>query len=345
MRAAATRFAAGGMLGCWFLFCVAGCGGGGGVEGGGGGPGGGGPRRATLLLNWLPEAEHGGFYAALLNGHYRDAGLDVTIEHGGPGRPVSPQIDRKRYTFGVENGDKLLIARARGAEVVALMAPLRDSPRCVLVHEDSGIGSLSELKDVTLAMSAEDPFAKYLRARVPLTGVNVVAFSGGVKGFVARRDYAQQGYVFSEAILARRQGARPRVLALKEIGFNPYTSVLVAHRETVEGEPELARAMALASARGWKDYLRSPAEVNVMIARENPEMDLELLNEGAAALREYCGSMEEGDEEFGAMSSARWSELARQLEEVGAVGSDAATVSALSAERVMARVVGVGGGD
>ena len=25
--------------------------------------------KVTLLLNWTPEAEHGGFYAAVLNGH------------------------------------------------------------------------------------------------------------------------------------------------------------------------------------------------------------------------------------------------------------------------------------
>ena len=29
----------------------------------------------TLLLNWFPEAEHGGFYAAMIHGFYEDAGL------------------------------------------------------------------------------------------------------------------------------------------------------------------------------------------------------------------------------------------------------------------------------
>ena len=38
----------------------------------------------TLQLNWFPEAEHGGYYAALVRGYYRDAGLDVKILPGGP---------------------------------------------------------------------------------------------------------------------------------------------------------------------------------------------------------------------------------------------------------------------
>ncbi len=37
----------------------------------------------TLLLNWYPEAEHGGYYAALVHGYYAEEGLDVTIQPGG----------------------------------------------------------------------------------------------------------------------------------------------------------------------------------------------------------------------------------------------------------------------
>ena len=36
----------------------------------------------------FPEAEHGGFYAALVRGYYREAGLDVRILPGGPETPV-----------------------------------------------------------------------------------------------------------------------------------------------------------------------------------------------------------------------------------------------------------------
>ena len=33
----------------------------------------------TLQLNWFPEAEHGGYYAALVHGFFADEGLDVEI--------------------------------------------------------------------------------------------------------------------------------------------------------------------------------------------------------------------------------------------------------------------------
>ncbi|MEZ6081443.1 MAG: hypothetical protein R3C56_38970 [Pirellulaceae bacterium] len=38
----------------------------------------------TLMLNWYPEAEHGGFYAAKVLKVFERYGLDVTIHAGGP---------------------------------------------------------------------------------------------------------------------------------------------------------------------------------------------------------------------------------------------------------------------
>ena len=39
-----------------------------------------------LQLNWIPDAQHGGFYAALVEGFYEEEGLHVKIVPGGPGR-------------------------------------------------------------------------------------------------------------------------------------------------------------------------------------------------------------------------------------------------------------------
>ncbi len=40
--------------------------------------------KVTFGTNWLAEAEHGGFYQAVVDGTYAKYGLDVTILPGGP---------------------------------------------------------------------------------------------------------------------------------------------------------------------------------------------------------------------------------------------------------------------
>src|SRR5450432_4701768 len=40
--------------------------------------------KVTFGTNWLAEAEHGGYYQAVVDGTYAKYGLDVTILPGGP---------------------------------------------------------------------------------------------------------------------------------------------------------------------------------------------------------------------------------------------------------------------
>src|SRR5262249_5387218 len=40
--------------------------------------------KVSFGTNWVAEAEHGGYYQALVDGTYRRYGLDVTIVPGGP---------------------------------------------------------------------------------------------------------------------------------------------------------------------------------------------------------------------------------------------------------------------
>ena len=37
-----------------------------------------------LSLDWVPQAEHGGFFQAIAKGYYEDVGLKVQIIPGGP---------------------------------------------------------------------------------------------------------------------------------------------------------------------------------------------------------------------------------------------------------------------
>ena len=40
--------------------------------------------KVVFATNWKAQAAHGGFYQALVDGGYRKAGLEVTIQQGGP---------------------------------------------------------------------------------------------------------------------------------------------------------------------------------------------------------------------------------------------------------------------
>lgn len=273
--------------------------------------------KVDLVLNWYPEAEHGGYYAALVHGYYAEAGLDVTVIPGGPNAPVLQKVATGAATFGVSNADQVLLARAQDAPLVAVMAPLQDSPRCLMVHRKSGITQFKQLQRMTIAMSSGAAWAQFLKKRLPLTDVTFVP-PGSVAQFLNDENFAQQAYVFSEPFVAKNQGGDPLCLMVSDLGFNPYTSVLFVSQDTMTKQTDLVRRMVAASIRGWATYLESPETTNKHIHEQNPEMSLEILKFGAQAMQPLCAPADSPGE-LGQMTSARWNALLEQMVEVGAL--------------------------
>lgn len=270
--------------------------------------------RVTLQLNWFPEHEHGGFYAAVLHGYYQQAGLDVRILPGGPKVAAANQLVAGRADFALASADEVLLARGQNARLVALLAPLDESPRCIMVRRDSGIDAFEGLGGTTLAVSVGSPFAVFLQQKGYLRDVKVVPYFGGIGQFVANPKYAQQAYSFSEPILAEREGTPATTLMLADLGFNPYMGLLVTLDKTVEERNDVAAKFVEASLRGWRHYLTEPDKTNHHLAALNSSLDRELLAEGVIALRPLC--REPMDTEFGKMDPGRWETLAQQLVEL-----------------------------
>lgn len=273
----------------------------------------------TIALNWYAEAEHGGYVAAKELGYFEDAGVNAEIQQGGPGAPnlVIQELAAGRIPFAISNADLVVLARSKGVPVVAVAAPLQHSPRCIMVHESSGITTLQELANVQLAISDSRPFALWMKHKLPLTNVTMIPYSGQVGEFVLNKNFAQQGYVFSEPFVARESGGDPRVLMLSEIGFDPYASLLVTTENLIKDNKELVRSVVHASVRGWEQYLKDPELVNQKIHDQNEEMSLESLAFGVDSMRLLC-TPAEGSALCG-MSLERWQTLVDQIEELSEI--------------------------
>ena len=284
--------------------------------------------RAQLALNWFPEAEHGGFYAAQVHGLYEARGVDVDILGGGPDAPVIQRVATGEVAFGVTNADDILYARARQAPVVALLASYQINPRCIMVHRASGIEEIGQIEGITLAMSQRPAYSHYLRWKYPLKDVRIVPYPGNVARFLMDEKFAQQGYVTSEPFVARARGADPRALLVADIGFNPYATVLVASEEKIAEDPGLVAAVVGGSVEGWERYLADPEPTNRRIHAINPEMSLEVLAYGAEASEPLVLDPVAREKGIGVMTLERWRELGDQMGDAGLIEAEEVEVEA-----------------
>src|SRR5437867_7362265 len=88
------------------------------------------PSKTRLALNWKPDPQFGGFYAA----PYQKHSLDVQILPGGAGTPSVQMIGAGSAEFGIVSADELVIARAQGNDVVALFAVFQNCPQGIMVR-------------------------------------------------------------------------------------------------------------------------------------------------------------------------------------------------------------------
>lgn len=269
--------------------------------------------KVTLMLNWYPEAEHGGFYAAKVHGIFDELGLDVEIRPGGPTAPVAQELVAGRVQFALGNADDVLVFREQDVPVVALMAPIQNTPRCILVHADSKAKNLSELRGMTLQAGGGRPYLTFMEAEGLLAGVQIVPYSG-VPKLVSDANSAMQAYSFSEPLLAQEQGVEVRVMMVSDIGFNPYASCLISTEDYIAKNRDIVSRMVVASREGWKKYFEAPEETNAAILVANQfGMTKEALEFGVKELRPLCITDQVPLDQMGSMSEQRWQTLVDQF--------------------------------
>ncbi len=266
----------------------------------------------TLQLNWLPEAEHGGYYQALAEKLFDQASFRLEIHPGASGMPVETEVASGRAAFGVIAADKLLQVQENGLKLRPLLAPIKHSPRCLVVRDASPVSGFDNLAQAkTLSLNSSLPFWKWLQHLHPeLEKLSTVAYNQQL--FLGGQADLIQGYANSEPILFAAKKLKCRTLMVSDTGFDPYAAMLVCSEAYAVAQPEIVKAVTEAARSGWLSYLKSPAPAHALIARENPAA-AEHLEASAAALKAFCDS---GDK-FGAIDPERMKTLADQLRQAG----------------------------
>lgn len=263
-----------------------------------------------LTLDWKPEPEFGGFYQANLSGGFKRRALDVKLQAGGEGAPTWQLVAEGKADYATTAADQVLIARAQGADVVAIFAVYQICPQGIMVHRARGFKSLQDVFTHDGMLAVEDnAWVKFLLNKFGTPTVKLTTYTGGIALFLAKPDYSQQCFVTSEPLIARRQGGDPQTFLVADAGYNPYTTVLITRGDRIRQHPDQVKAMVDACREGWGKYLVDPTATNAHMLTLNKEMD----PESATAQKPLIETDETKTSGLGTMTLERWNTLAQQL--------------------------------
>ncbi len=107
--------------------------------------------KISIQLQWVPQAQFAGYYAAQDLGYYKAAGLDVTLLNGGPQIVPGQVVAAGRAQFGVNWLTALLAARDKGTDLVDIAQVFSRSGMTELTWKSSGIDTIAKMKDKKVA--------------------------------------------------------------------------------------------------------------------------------------------------------------------------------------------------
>jgi len=273
------------------------------------------PVNLQFALNWKAEPEFGGFYAAKLSGYFEKRGLNVDITEGGAGTPVVQMVANSKVSFGIAAADEVVIAQARGADVIALFAVYQINPQGIMVHPERGFKSIADVFNSpgTLAIQNGSPHTLFLQSKFRNYKVKLVPYAGGVATFLTDANYSQQCFVTSEPLIARKKGKPAKSFLIADAGFKPYGTVVIARRQYVEKNQKQTGDLIDDIREGWIEYLRAPEKANALMVKLNSAMDADTMKEAADVQKPYILSSEGSTKELGKMAAERWTTLSNQL--------------------------------
>jgi NitT/TauT family transport system substrate-binding protein len=273
-----------------------------------------------LQLDWYPQPEHGGFFAAQQLGYYKQEGLDVTIAPLPQYGSVAQQVASGKADIGLGSSDQILEWNSNGLPLVAVAATMQHDPQAIMVHKSSPIHDFKDLDGHTISAQTGATWLKYVINRYQLHNVRQVPSTLSIANFLADPNYIQQIFVTSEPFFAKQAGAEVRTFLISESGYDPYRVQFTA-RDYAAQNADIVTKFVRASIRGWQEYLRNPEPTNAYLLTLNPALNPQQESFTASELKDggfVSGSASEGSI-IGRMTADRWRSSYDQLRSLGIV--------------------------
>ncbi len=199
---------------------------------------GGQPERVTLVLDYLPNADHAGIYNAIGGGKFEQAALEVK-----PRAPSNPSTPLKllaagRADLAISYEPELLLARAKGAKLVSIGALVQKPLTSIILLGEQAIREPGDLEGARVGTAGIPYQDAYLETIVKKAGIDrdrVHAVNVGfnlVPALLTKKVDATLGAFWNvEGVELKRRDKAPKILRMDDVGVPTYNELIVVARE------------------------------------------------------------------------------------------------------------------
>lgn len=223
----------------------------------------------SLQLRWMHQFQFAGYYAALHQGFYQEAGLEVSLREGGPGIDPVALVVAGEADFGI-SVSSLVIDYLKGRPVLMMGPTFQHSPNVLLVR-----GANQRLVDLArpdagpIALMGGDQDvelkAMFLNEGIALERLRFVPNRDHLKDLIDGKVAALNGYLSNEPYSLKQAGIPYTAIEPRAYGLDFYGDVLFTHRDLANQRSKTVAAFRAASIRGWRHALEHPEQTVELI--------------------------------------------------------------------------------
>jgi putative hydroxymethylpyrimidine transport system substrate-binding protein len=239
----------------------------------------------TVVLDYFPNADHAGIYAALGSGEFKRAGLNVKLVT--PPNPSAPLqfLQAGRADLAITYPPELITARAKGKQLLSVGALVQKPLTSLMAIEGSKVRSVADLEGKRVGTAGIPYQRAYLKtilkkAGVPERSVDVTDVGFNLTGaMISKKVDATLGAFWNyEGVDLERRGRKPTILRMERLGVPTYPELVFAARRKALVPEEAARIRRFlqAVARGTDLARRDPEQAVAALLQANRDLERRL---------------------------------------------------------------------
>jgi len=280
----------------------------------------------SFQLNYEAGGPNAGFAAAVAQGYYKAAGLDVTLVQGNGSSLAAELVGEGHAPLGYADAVAASQVIAKGSPVKIVSTIYQANPDAVAVKKSSGITSIAQLKGKTIA--APSGLAGTLLFPLVLSAAGLspsdvkivdVSPTSLVPTLLRGQVDAMLSGVDSYSVQAELQGAQITNLPFADNGAPTVSTSIIANESYLSSHGAIVTKFIEASAKGWAFAIQNPTQAVADLHQVFPQMQestkqatLEL--EGAISANLFCA---DGAKYIGMAEPAEWTKTQQQSGQVG----------------------------
>jgi putative hydroxymethylpyrimidine transport system substrate-binding protein len=277
-----------------------------------------GSRKASIALDWFPNANHAGLFWAQDQGLFSGAGLDISLVTPADPTTVLQTVAAGRDTFGISYQPDVLLARAQDVPVLAVCAIVPRPLLGVMSLKSAGVTRPSDLRGKVVGYTGIPSQEAFLTTMLADDGVEMTEITLNNVEFnllptlISGQATAVMGAFWThETIVAELEGYPVDMMRVEDWGVPLYNElVLVTSEDAMASDPVMVGAV-LNTIRGG--YLAAAADqgkaIDILVAAY-PESERSVEERGIALLAELWTQPDPG---FGIMMPDAWAAFARWM--------------------------------